>query len=165
MPDDRTVAIRRATPADESALGRLGEILIAVHHGFDAGRFIASGPDARRGYGEFLAGELARSDALVLVAETGEGDIAGYIYAVNESDDWMSLRGPAGVIYDLAVDPEQRRAGVGRLLVESALEALQGLGAKQIVLFSATQNQAAQRLFASCGFRSTMVEMTRDDPA
>lgn len=165
MSTEPTLALRRATPADEPALGRLGEILIAVHHGFDARRFIAPGPDAHRGYGQFLAGELARTDALVLVAETGEGAIAGYIYAVNEGGDWMSLRGPAGVIYDLVVDPDHRRAGVGRLLVEGALEALADLGASQVVLHTATPNTGAQALFAAAGFRSTMVEMTREDPA
>jgi RimJ/RimL family protein N-acetyltransferase len=36
-----------------------------------------------------------------------------------------------------------------------------------VVLSTAERNEAAQRLFASMGFRRTMIEMTRelDDPA
>jgi len=159
----QALAIRRATPQDEPALGRLGALLVRVHHDFDAARFIPPGPGTERGYGRFLAGETGRDDALVLVAEV-DGAVAGYVYAVNEGADWMSLRGPAGVIYDIAVDPDHRRAGVGRRLVEAALDALTGLGAKQVVLSSATPNKAAQTLFAKAGFRPTMVEMTRDLP-
>ena len=156
-----TVTIRRARLEDEAALGRLGEMLVALHHGFDAARFIAPGPGTRRGYGEFLIGETRRADAFVLVAEM-DGAVAGYLYAASEGRDWMSLRGPAGVVYDIVVDPERRREGVGRRLVEHALEALQAMGATQVVLSTATQNAAAQRLFAAAGFRPTMTEMTQD---
>ena len=36
----------------------------------------------------------------------------------------MALRGPAGVIYDLLVDPGHRRQGIGSALMEAMLEAL-----------------------------------------
>lgn len=157
------VTIRRARPEDEAALGRLGEMLVAVHHGFDAARFIAPGPGTRQGYGGFLMEEMVRADAFVLVAEL-EGAVSGYLYAANEGRDWMSLRGPAGVIYDIVVDPDRRRGGVGRALVARALEELSAMGAPQVVLSTATQNAAAQRLFAEAGFRPTMTEMTLDRP-
>jgi len=35
-------------------------------------------------------------------------------------------------------------------------------GLSQIVLATAERNEAAQRFFASAGFRRTMIEMTRD---
>lgn len=165
MAEPQTITIRPAVAADEAALGRLGELLVAVHHGFDKARFIAPDAGTRQGYGAFLAGLIGQPDAVVLVAEAGPGRVAGYVYAAVEGNDWLSLRGPAGVIYDLVVDPEHRRAGVGRRLVESALDALGALAATQIVLHTATPNTAAQKLFASVGFRSTMIEMTRDDPA
>ena len=97
----------------------------------------------------------------MLVAGRG-GDVVGYAYGALEGTDWMSLRGPAGVVHDLVVDPEHRRAGVGALLLRAAIDALEQLGARQIVLSTAEGNVAAQRLFARAGFRRTMVEMTRD---
>jgi ribosomal protein S18 acetylase RimI-like enzyme len=163
MTEPSRINIRAAAPDDAAALGRLGALLVALHHAFDPDRFIAPGPGTARGYGGFLSSQLARKDAVVLVAELG-GDVIGYVYAGLEGADWMALRGPAGVIHDLVVDPEHRREGVGRLLLEAALEALAVLGAPRVVLSTATQNEAAQQLFASLGFRPTMIEMTRDWP-
>jgi ribosomal protein S18 acetylase RimI-like enzyme len=122
---------------------------------------MAPGPQTERGYGGFLASELERKDAIVLIAEA-DGATLGYAYAGLEGADWMALRGPAGVIYDLVVDPGRRREGVGRTLLSAMLEALADRGAPRVVLSTATQNAAAQRLFAAVGFRPTMLEMTRE---
>ena len=74
----------------------------------------------------------------------------------------MSLRGPAGVLYDIVVDPSHRRRGVGRLLLDATLAALKARGAPRVVLSTAKRNESAQRLFAHAGFRPTMLEMTRE---
>ena len=99
----------------------------------------------------------------ILAAER-KGDVLGYSYSELEGPDYMSLRGPAGVVHDIVVDPAERRNGVGRKLLEATLEALAARGAPQVVLWTAALNEAAQRLFASVGFRPTMVEMTRAIP-
>ena len=161
--DDVTLTIRPAASTDVGDLGRLGALLVAVHHDFDAARFIAPTPQTQAGYGEFLAGQLAQEDAVVLVAEEG-GAIVGYTYAALEGNDWLTLRGPAGVIYDLMVDPEHRRRGLGRRLLSEAIAALERMGAPQVQLSTAERNATAQRLFASLGFRPTMIEMTREVP-
>ena len=59
------------------------------------------------------------------------------------------------------VDPEHRRAGIGRLLLDRAMEMLAERGAPRVVLSTAWRNDAARKLFAKLGFRPTMVEMTR----
>jgi ribosomal protein S18 acetylase RimI-like enzyme len=74
----------------------------------------------------------------------------------------MSLRGPAGVLYDIVVDPEHRQSGVGRMLLEATMAILKARGAPRVVLSTADRNEPAQRLFASAGFRRTMIEMTRE---
>ena len=167
MSEAGAIRVRPATPDDAAALGRLGALLVATHHAFDAERFIAPGPGTERGYGGFLARQLQREDAVVLVEEGGDDGgraVVGYVYAVMEGNDWMALRGPAGVIHDLAVDPDHRRGGVGQRLLAAALEALARRGAPRVVLFTAQKNAAAQRLFAAAGFRPTMIEMTRETP-
>ncbi len=86
----------------------------------------------------------------------------GYAYAALEGYDYMSLRGPAGVLHDIVVDPGHRGRGVGRRLLDATLAHLKSRGAPRVVLSTAERNEAAQRLFASAGFRRTMVEMTRE---
>ena len=48
------------------------------------------------------------------------------------------------------------------MLLEETLAFLKSRGAPRVVLSTAEQNEHAQRLFASAGFRRTMVEMTRE---
>ena len=86
----------------------------------------------------------------------------GYTYAGVEGTDYMSFRGPAGVLYDIVVDPAYRRQGVGRLLLGATMEALKSRGAPRVVLSTAEKNHAAQRLFDRAGFQRTMIEMTRE---
>ena len=136
-------------------------MLVASHHDFDPKRFVAPTRGTPAGYASFIGSQLDQPDAIVLVAAEGS-DVVGYAYASVEGRDWMSLRGPAGALQDIMVDPERRRHGIGRMLLDGTVEFLRARGVPQIVLSTATQNVPAQRLFASAGFRSTMIEMTRD---
>ena len=88
--------------------------------------------------------------------------MVGYTYAGVEGNDYMALRGPAGVLYDIVVDPAHRGQGVGRMLLDATLEALKARGAPRVVLSTAERNASAQRLFDRAGFRRTMIEMTRE---
>jgi ribosomal protein S18 acetylase RimI-like enzyme len=155
------VTIRPAVPADTPTLGRLGALLVRVHHDFDPKRFIAAAPDTERRYGEFLGTQLDAPSIVIFVAER-EGKVVGYAYAGVEGRDYMSLRGPAGVLYDIVVDPAHRGLGVGRMLLEATVAALEERGAPQIVLSAAERNEPARRLFTHAGFRPTMIEMTRE---
>jgi ribosomal protein S18 acetylase RimI-like enzyme len=74
----------------------------------------------------------------------------------------MALRGPAGVLHDIVVDPAHRGQGIGRMLLEATLDELKGRGVPRVVLSTAEGNTTAQHLFARAGFRRTMIEMTRE---
>ena len=153
--------IRPAIEADAPRLGELGAMLVELHHKLDADRFLAPTPETPRGYGRYLVSQMGREGVLVLVA-TDETGVCGYVYAGMEGNDWMALRGPAGVVYDLVVDPARRREGIGRRLLDEALTFLEERAAPRFVLSTAERNHAAQGLFAAAGFRRTMVEMTRE---
>ena len=153
--------IRPATPADLTAVGRLGALLVRVHHDFDPKRFIAATSQTEQRYGSFLGTQLADPNVIILVAER-DGEVLGYTYAGVEGNDYMALRGPAGVVYDIVVDPAHRRQGVGRMLLDATLEALKARGAPRVLLSTAERNTEAQRLFDRAGFRRTMIEMTRE---
>ena len=162
--DDRShsgLVIRRATRSDLRDIGRLGALLVAQHHEFDSRRFMAATNRTKDGYAHFLGSQLDEPDAAVFVADDN-GGVIGYAYVAVESYDWMSLRGPAGILHDIIVDPERRRQGAGRALLGAVLEYVRSRGLEQIVLSTAEGNEAAQRFFAGTGFRRTMVEMTRE---
>ena len=155
------IHIRPATRTDLPILGRLGALLVRTHHDFDPARFIPASPQTEAGYGSFLGTQLETPSVAVLVAED-DGEVIGYTYAGIEGRDYMSLRGPAGVLYDIVVDPSRRRNGVGRLLLDATMTFLKSHGAPQVVLSTAVRNEPAQRLFEHAGFRRTMIEMTAE---
>jgi ribosomal protein S18 acetylase RimI-like enzyme len=147
-----------------SAVGRLGALLVQTHHDFDPQRFFATTSRTERSYASYLGSQLGEPNVVILVAERA-GEIVGYTYAGVEGHDYMALRGPAGVLYDIVVDPTQRQHGIGRMLLDATITALEARGAPRIVLSTAERNGSAQRLFARAGFRRTMIEMTRESDA
>ena len=155
------ISVRLARRADAPTLGKLGALLVRTHFDFDPKRFLPVTPQTEERYGAYLASQLDDPDTVLLVAE-GDGAIVGYTYATVEGYDYMSLRGPAGVLNDVVVDPSYRGRGIGRMLLEAAIDALKARGVPRVVLSTAEQNEAAQHLFERSGFRRTMIEMTRE---
>jgi ribosomal protein S18 acetylase RimI-like enzyme len=158
MPTPHLV-IRRATRQDLPALGRLGASLLRLHHAFDRERFMAPGDRPEDGYACFLGTQLDDNAAAVFVSERA-GMVDGYIYVGIEPQSWKELRDEAGFVHDLVV--EVPGMGTGRALLEAALEWLRARGVPRVVLWTAEPNEAARRLFARAGFRSTMIEMTKE---
>ena len=157
------VTIRPANQSDVPTLGRLGALLVKTHYDFDTKRFMAPSAQTEQGYGRFLGSQLAESRVCVMVAELDDV-VVGYVYAGLEDTDYMALRGPAGALYDVLVDPAHRGKGIGSQLLDAALAFLKSRGAPRVVLSTASQNAAAQHLFEKAGFRRTMIEMTRELP-
>ena len=162
MTGEAGITIRRASEGDLPALGRLGAHLLRTHHAFDPARFMAPGADPEGGYAWFLGTQLAEPDAVVLVAEAVAGDIVGYVYAGLEPQSWKELREPAGFVHDIVVDEAARHRGIAEALMKAAMDWLRDRGAPRVLLWTAPQNVAAQRVFERLGFRRTMMEMTRE---
>jgi ribosomal protein S18 acetylase RimI-like enzyme len=156
-----SVKVRPANADDESAMGRLGAMLVAEHHEFDPKRFVAPIAMLPERYGRFLVLQTTRPEMVVLVAERN-GEVVGYAFGGMEGSDYMALRGPAGALHDLVIDPAHRRQGIGSALLRAALRALSKLGAPRVVLFTAEKNHGAQAMFEGASFRRTMIEMTRE---
>jgi len=144
-----------------STIGRLGALLVRLHHELDPQRFIPATSGTQNAYGSYLGTLLDDPRIVILVAER-DGEVIGYTYAGLEGTDYMALRGPAGALYDIVVDPAHRQQGVGRMLLDATIKALKDRGAPRVVLSTAEGNESAQHLFASAGFRRTMIEMTRE---
>lgn len=153
--------IRSAVPSDLPRIGALGALLVAEHHSFDPKRFLSPGKSTPAGYASFMGTQLQNPDAIVMVAEE-HGAVIGYVYGTVEGVDYMSLRGPAGALQDIMIDPAHRRRGIGQRLLVAMLAALKARGVPRVVLSTAAANDGAQQLFDKAGFRRTMIEMTRE---
>jgi ribosomal protein S18 acetylase RimI-like enzyme len=154
------LVIRRADRRDLGSVAQLAGRLVRMHHAKDPTRFLLV-ENVEEGYAWWLSRELERADAVVLVA-CREAEIIGYAYGTIEERDWNLLLDAHGAVHDVFVADQARRAGVGEALIENLIRALEELGAPRVVLSTMVGNEDAQRLFKRCGFRPTMIEMTRD---
>ena len=155
------VEIRRATRGDMPAVGLLGAHLVRVHHEYDPDRFMAPGGDVGAGYAAFLGAQLDHPDAVVFVAEH-HGRIEGYLYAAVEPRNWKELRERAGFVHDIFVDEQCRGGGIANALLNAAFEWMRERGVPRAMLWTASANEHARGLFERRGFRSTMLEMTKE---
>lgn len=154
-----TVRPMRAT--DLTSVGGLAGKLVRMHHELDPLRFIRL-DNPEEGYARYLGSELASERVVLLVATERGGAVAGYAYGRLESRNYNDLLDAAGKLHDVYVEESARGQGLGEALVIEVIRRLTEKGAPRIVLATAVQNEAAQRLFKRLGFRTTMLEMTRE---
>lgn len=150
--------VRTMVPADLDAVGRLAGKLVRLHHELDPKRFIhLENPEP--GYARWLGQEL-KNEAVVLIVAEIDAAVVGYVYAKKEGRNYNDLLDAHGKLHDVVVDESARAKGVGEALVREAMRRLAETGAPRVILSTAVQNAAAQRLFEKVGFRTTMLEMT-----
>jgi len=87
-------------------------------------------------------------------AEEIDALIAAGAIAIAEEGGFILIRegGGEGEILTLAVHPDRRRLGMGRRLVERAVEAARFKGAQTLFLEVAADNEAAIALYLQAGF-------------
>lgn len=162
-----TYVIRDAVEADLPAAARLAGALVRHHHACDPRRFAILADPPEPGYERFLRTQLAREDAVVMVAELCDrhgapnGELVGYALGSIEPRDWMRLLDTAGWVHDLIVAEGARGRGIGAALLRAVIARLRALGAPRIMLMTLHDGHA-RRLYERAGFRPTMLEMTLD---
>jgi ribosomal protein S18 acetylase RimI-like enzyme len=154
------VVIRPAEASDLPRLGQLAGQLVRLHHETDPARFMLV-DRVEEGYGWWFGREMKRAGAVILVAVRGE-EVVGYAYGTVEERDWNMLLDAHGALHDVFVAAGARRGGLGHALVKAMVAALEAAGAPRVLLSTMVQNEVAQRVFRDCGFRPTMLEMTRN---
>ncbi len=94
-------------------------------------------------------GLLSRRDSHLSVAEQGpehDPEVIGYAIFWRVEDQ--------AELGDLAVDPAQRRRGIGRALLEHVIEHAGRLGVRELFLEVRESNRPAQSLYAEYGFET-----------
>lgn len=157
---EKEIVVRPCKPADLLAVGKLAARLVRQHHTMDPDRFFTF-DHIEEGYAHYLRSEMRKKRSVVLVAEDSSG-ILGYTFGRIEPREWIALRESCGFVHDLYVDERARRRGVGTRLMDEMVKRLAALGAPRVVLMTAAPNTNAHRLFQRLGFRTTMLEMTKE---
>jgi putative acetyltransferase len=91
-----------------------------------------------------IAAYLARNPGLSLVATDTTGAISGAVLCGHD--------GRRGYLHHLAVAVAHRRRGVGRRLVEAALDRLRSAGIPKCNLFLYATNTAGRAFWERCGW-------------
>jgi ribosomal protein S18 acetylase RimI-like enzyme len=149
--DQPAIRVRRVRPEEYEDAGRVTA---------DAYReFVPSGED-RDDWLEYLgrmadvAGRVERTHVLVAVDE-GTGRVLGCVTIEEDGvigDDDESLEPGASHIRMLGVDPVARGRGVGRSLMQAAIERSRVQGKRFVTLRTTPVMTSARALYASMGF-------------
>ena len=96
---------------------------------------------------EQLAAYLKRNPGMSFVAErVGAAGLAGAVLAGHD--------GRRGLLYHLAVAPDQRRRGIGRALVERAVAALRADGVERVLILVERGNDAGRDFWQRQGWET-----------
>ncbi|MEH2292258.1 GNAT family N-acetyltransferase [Nostoc sp.] len=155
--------IRTATTADVPAVLPMVAKICALHESWDSAKYgFLAHPEQR--YEQWLM-RLANSDGFadassvrsVFVVSENEGQLVGFFVATIEREIPIYRLEEFAFIHDIWVEPEYRQNGIARQMVMLSIERFHQMGIKEICLDTAVANEASRRLFASCGFRLSII--------
>ena len=149
--------IRPATAADVPAVLPMVAKICALHEAWDPAKF-GFLPNPQERYHRWLTARANDARSVFLVAER-EGRLVAFLLGAIEEEIPIYRLKEFGFIHDLWVEEEYRHEGIARQMVMLAIERFKSLGVRQIRLDTAAANDPARKLFASCGFRLSTMEM------
>lgn len=152
--------IRRATVDDAEAIARLGKAVQSFHAKEMPLQFKEpdDGPEIIRWFREILGRPTTRA----FVAEDQDATV-GYVFAEEIVRPASVIRNAQRLllIHHVAVDPDHRRKGHGRSLLERCMEEARKMQADLVELDVWTFNTRAQRFFSELGFANVRHHMSR----
>ncbi len=140
------ILIRKAIESDIPAVGKLAiELIDSVKDGEGIAKDVLS-RNSRN--------VLTNPNSYILVAET-EGKVIGFTSFVTRRTIIHS--GPCGRIDELVVSKRYRRKGVGKELINAAVEECRKLKCCEVELSTEFTNVNAREFYKHCGFEETGV--------
>lgn len=139
-PEAFEVEIVQASPADVGAVAPL----------FDAYRQFYKQPSNAEAARRFLFARLSKSESVLFLALHGK-DAVGFVHlypvfsSINLTRQW--------ILNDLYVTREARKHGVGHALMNRARQFAESTQADGLMLETAADNHAAQRLYERLGWK------------
>jgi len=136
------VEIRPATTRDAAAAGGLMVQLAEFGHG-----------QVDPGVEERFRMMIESPQHTIFVAEAGQEQVVGLLTVSQRWTLWHT--GPCALIEELVVDVGVRRQGVGRALIQAALDWAKAQGCSEVELSTELDNLKAQAFYRRLGFEST----------
>jgi ribosomal protein S18 acetylase RimI-like enzyme len=140
--------IRNSQPGDLDAIKRLTVESFAgvtLEQNVEKALGILNGRDWRWRKARHIDDDVAANPSGVFVADL-DGEVIGYITAL------LDRGAGKGRIPNLAVDADFRGKGLGRALIEHALEYFRREGMAYAMIETMAQNDIGQHLYPACGF-------------
>ncbi|WAL59990.1 GNAT family N-acetyltransferase [Thermocoleostomius sinensis] len=153
--------IRTATLTDIPSMLPLVAKTCAFHQALDPAKY-GFLPNPEQRYMSWLDQLMKNSRHVCLVAEDSIGSdpvLVALLIATVEREIPIYRVKEYGFIHDLWVEEAYRHRGVARQLIQRAIEHFRQVGVEQVRLDTAANNEIARKLFTTCGFRVSMVEM------
>jgi ribosomal protein S18 acetylase RimI-like enzyme len=130
---DSSLRVRRGRPSDRAFIAELSGNVFEIY-----------GP-----YEEWV-GRWFQSDSAVTVVAHFAENLAGFAMLGRFSDPSQLLL--SAELLAIAVEPERKRMGVGRALLNKIEEIAVSIGVNRLFLHTAKENFPAQKLFEKCNF-------------
>ena len=146
--------IRPATTADADPILALADRLLV---GVAPWRDEAAVTAAVRGWVRTSLAAMAEPGHAVLVADL-EGVVVGFV-SLSPGNHWAG--DPDASIGELVVSPEAEGRGIGRALVEAAMERARENGSTRISVSTGAANTRARNLYRRLGFEDEDVTLSR----
>jgi ribosomal protein S18 acetylase RimI-like enzyme len=159
--DARGIAIRPAAPDDFAGVCDLFRVLDEIHVRARPDLFFDVPGDARpRSYYDAV---LADPDQTILVAEPGDGQLAGLVHVLLKVKASVDVPGvhprTYGLINNFSVAPGLRSRGIGRMLMDAGAAWAYERGATELEIQVHEFNQRARALYERMGFVTSVRTM------
>ena len=139
-------------PYHPNDLERLRQIMVdafegvSIDHGIERLYGPINGHDWQWRKGRHLDEDATRDPAGIIVAEQ-DGEVLGFI------STWMDHEAGIGHIPNISLLPESRGKGVGRKLINLALDRFREAGLSHAKIETLESNAIGNHLYTDCGFR------------
>jgi GNAT superfamily N-acetyltransferase len=157
------MTIRPATAEDVPHVLPMVDKVEGLHETWDPAKYGFRDKPSRM-YHKWLIGRTTDPRSVFLVAER-EGRLVAFLVGTVDQEIPIYRIKEYGFIQDLWVEEDYRHEGIARQMVMLAIEKFRQFGVKQIRLDTAAANEPARKLFSSCGFRPSTIEMLLDEVA
>jgi len=151
--------IRPARAEDAQAVTAMWAEMGAEHQQYDPQRWAFAADAGEKQREHFLRTLADQQNGLALTATDSAGQVVGYLMAGVTEPAPVFRTKRRGQIWDLFVRPAHRGKGVGRRLMEAAVDGLKARGAEDLLLRVSADNEAAIEFYRKLGLRLVAHEM------